>query len=269
MRQLFLEGRALHIFPCRPDKKPTTPHGHLDAVSDPASIAKLWARYPGPLVGVATGAVGGIDVIDVDEKGEGWFHAHRDQLPATRTHKTPRGLWHFIYHHAIGLRCSTSKIAPGIDIKADGGYIIWWPASLGRVVCEGPVADFPAWLSENGMAVTTKPDRSDVTPILPVGPPSLYQINYAKRSLGNACFELRHCPEGSRNTTLNALAYKMGRLIGRGWIRRELVESYLLNSCEACGLLADDGAAQCRATLASGINAGTTRPYHDIGPRHD
>jgi hypothetical protein len=134
---------------------------------------------------------------------------------------------------------------------------------------EGPVADFPAWLSENGMGVTTKPDRSDVTPISPVGPPSLYQSNYAKRALGNACYELRHCPEGSRNTKLNALAYKMGRLIVRGWITRELAENYLLKSCEACGLLADDGAAQCRATPASGINAGTTQPYHDIGPRHD
>jgi hypothetical protein len=146
MRQLFLEGRPLHIFPCRADKRPCTPHGHLDAASDAPSITKLWSRYPGPLTGVATGAVGGIAAIDVDERGEGWFHAHRDQLPATRTHKTPRGLWHLIYHHAIGLRCSNSKIAPGIDVKADGGYIIWWPASLGRVVCGGPVADFPVWL---------------------------------------------------------------------------------------------------------------------------
>jgi hypothetical protein len=89
-------------------------------------------------------------------------------------------------------------------------------------------------------------------------------MNYAKRALGNACFELRQCGEGSRNTKLNALAYKMGRLIVRGWIDPERVESYLLKSCEANGLVGDDGAAQCKATINSGIRAGAMRPYQDI-----
>ena len=116
------------------------------------------------------------------------------------------------------------------------------------------------------MGVASKPDRSAVTPILfDVRPSTEFEINYAKRALGNACFELRHCPEGQRNTKLNALAYKMGRLIARGWIGRERVESYFLKCCEANGLLADDGESQCRATLASGINAGMKLPYHDIG----
>jgi len=52
------------------------------------------------------------------------------------------------------------------------------------------------------------------------------------------------------------------RLCGR-------VESYLLRCCEANGLLADDGERQCRATLASGINAGMGRPYHDIKAEWD
>jgi hypothetical protein len=116
------------------------------------------------------------------------------------------------------------------------------------------------------MGVALKPDRSDVTPIsFDVRPPSPYEINYAKRALGNACFELRQCPEGSRNHLLNVLAYKMGRLIVRGWITCERVERYLLKCCEANGLLASDGERQCRATIASGINAGMRRPYHDIG----
>jgi hypothetical protein len=147
MRQVFLEGRPLHIFPCRTDKRPCTPHGHLDAVSDSASVASLWARYPGaPLVGVACGAIGGISVIDIDPNGESWFHAHRDQLPQTRTHKTRREGWHLIYRHAPGLRCSNGKIAPGVDIKTDGNYVIWWPAAAGRVLCSEPIAPFPAWV---------------------------------------------------------------------------------------------------------------------------
>jgi hypothetical protein len=98
-----------------------------------------------------------------------------------------------------------------------------------------------------------------------VGPPTEYETNYAKRSLANACYELRQCPEGQRNIKLNALAYKMGRLIVRGWIMRDQVELLLLRACEANGLIADDGLAQCRLTLASGINAGMEYPYRDIG----
>jgi hypothetical protein len=84
MRQILLDGRSLHIFSCRADKRPCTPHGHLDAVAYAEGIAELWRKYPGPLVGVATGAIGSISVIDIDPNGKAWFHAHRDLLPQTR-----------------------------------------------------------------------------------------------------------------------------------------------------------------------------------------
>jgi hypothetical protein len=35
------------------------------------------------------------------------------------------------------------------------------------------------------------------------------------------------------------------------------------------GLIADDGIEQCRATLASGINAGMRYPYQDVSPPED
>jgi hypothetical protein len=34
---------------------------------------------------------------------------------------------HFFFQHAPGLRCSRGLIAPGVDVRADGGYVIWWP----------------------------------------------------------------------------------------------------------------------------------------------
>ena len=161
-------------------------------------------------------------------------------------------------------------------------FVIWWPQHGCRVLCEGPVADFPSCLwAGGGMGVTFSGAATEFaagvssleidTPILSpaLGAVSAYERNYSKRALANACFELRNCPQGSRNSKLNALAYKMGRLVVRGWIECGRVESYLLRCCEANGLLADDGERQCRATLASGNNAGMGRPYHDIKAEWD
>ena len=60
------------------------------------------------------------------------------------------------------------------------------------------------------------------------------------------------------------MAYALGRLVVRGWIEREQVETYFLWACRDNRLLDDDGIEQCQKTLASGLNAGALRPYHDI-----
>jgi putative DNA primase/helicase len=78
IRQVFLEGRPLFIFPCRGDnKKPTCPHGFYDAVTDFAGMARLWSDYYGALIGVPTGAINDLCVVDVDPRngGDKWVRA--------------------------------------------------------------------------------------------------------------------------------------------------------------------------------------------------
>jgi hypothetical protein len=53
------------VFPCSQSKTPSRPkkdggRGFHDASKDPDEIAQLWRRWPGPLIGVATGAVSGV-----------------------------------------------------------------------------------------------------------------------------------------------------------------------------------------------------------------
>ena len=122
---LFLE--QLPRFPCGPDKRPLVAGGFKVATTDPAQIGVWQAQFPNCLWGVPTGAVSGIDVLDIDPEGLGWFEANRHHIPATRVHRTPRGGLHLFFKHAPSLRCSRGRIAPGIDVRADGGYVIWWP----------------------------------------------------------------------------------------------------------------------------------------------
>jgi hypothetical protein len=128
---------ALPIFPCNLAKEPLTAHGFKDA--KPRRGWKGW-----PLVGFPTGAKSGFDVLDIDPSGRKWFDANYDALPTTRAHETQRGL-HLLFKHAPGLGCSTNKIAQGIDVRADGGYAIWWP-STGRPIEDAPICEWPDWL---------------------------------------------------------------------------------------------------------------------------
>jgi hypothetical protein len=95
-------------------------------------------------VGVATGAVSGIDVIDIDPDGLPWLEANRPRLPLTREHKTPRGV-HLLLNHHPDIRNSTDRVAKGVDIRGDGGYVIFWPRE-GFPVIDAPLADWPEWL---------------------------------------------------------------------------------------------------------------------------
>jgi hypothetical protein len=90
MRQVFLEGRALAILPCLADKGTRVPGGYKAAVPDQAGIARLFSKYRDPLIGVATGCINCIDVVDIDPRhgGDRFFHENRDRLPQTRTHVT-------------------------------------------------------------------------------------------------------------------------------------------------------------------------------------
>jgi hypothetical protein len=151
---------GLPAFPCRVDKTPACPHGYCDATADPVTLRELWRRYPAPLAGAPTGEASWLDALDIDaprhpETAE-WWMAHRGRLPQSRMHRTRSGGLHLLFRHAAGLRCSVSRIAPGIDVRADGGYVVWWPAAGEPVQCDAAPAPWPQWLLD---ALTPPPAR--------------------------------------------------------------------------------------------------------------
>jgi hypothetical protein len=146
---LAVAARGWPVLPCRADKRPACARGHLDATTDPAAIHRLFNSGNAALLAIATGAPSDIAAVDIDPAAFQWFEARRKRglFPPTLAHKTPRGGWHLIYRRpANGLRSCNGKLARGVDLKADGGYLVIPPSPGYSVIDERDPASFPAWI---------------------------------------------------------------------------------------------------------------------------
>ena len=72
--------RRLRDLPLQPKQSANLPHGFRDASTDATVIRTLWQRHCGDLVGVATGAVSNLAVLDIDAKhaeAHSWWNTPR------------------------------------------------------------------------------------------------------------------------------------------------------------------------------------------------
>jgi hypothetical protein len=151
--------RGLAVFPCAPRSKvPATTHGSRDATKDVAQIASWWRENPNYNVAVATGPVSRVFVLDVDgldaEASLRKLQQEYGALPETVESITPRGRHLFFKCENGAVRNSAGAIAPGLDIRGDGGYVVLPPSMhpSGRcyawsVDSADHFADAPAWLN--------------------------------------------------------------------------------------------------------------------------
>lgn len=157
-----------HVYPVRagtrvPVLDEKTTGRKRGASNDPAVVESMFSRYPLADIGVVTGAVSGIWVLDLDNKdsknGSAAFDAlqlgHRDSrglrvnLPRTARAATPSGGVHYYFKHpGRHVRTTASKLGPGIDVLGDNFQAIA-PPSRGRSWVVGGVsriAAAPPWL---------------------------------------------------------------------------------------------------------------------------
>ena len=157
---------------CRsPGKHPWLPDGLKGASHDPAD-ARIWFnRWPAANLGVRTGSISGIWALDIDPRNGGddalaELELENGALPPTLVNLTGGGGQHFIFQlPEDGMACG--KLAEGIDIKGEGGYIVVPPSghqSGGFYRWRDDAAEVlpaPAWL-------LTRPRQVPV-PVLPLG----------------------------------------------------------------------------------------------------
>lgn len=126
---LELSRRGRPVFPCGRNKAPLCPNGFHDATATEAIIRTWWHQWPTANIGYPMG--NGLIAIDTDldpalgKDGEAEL-SRLPPLPPTRTIRTPRGGRHRYYAtpRNVIIKNSADKVARGIDIRGDGGYVL-------------------------------------------------------------------------------------------------------------------------------------------------
>ena len=95
-------------------------------------VRRWWRRWPDANLGAVTGAVSGVIVLDVDprNRGESSLEDLEDAygpLPVTLEARTGGGGRHLYFGHP-GRAVVSGPIAPGLDLKGDGGLIVLPPS---------------------------------------------------------------------------------------------------------------------------------------------
>jgi putative DNA primase/helicase len=217
-------------------KHPRTPNGLLDATVDACRIRNWWRTWPEANVAVATGGAAGVWVLDVDpDKGglESLEHlaAAHGKLRQTWCVETGgKGLHIWFARGDTVLRNSVGGIAPGLDVRADGGYAIVppsrhrsgltyrWPREWHPTRVK--LAPAPSWLVDLACQASAPtmipPSRSPIEG--GVGRNHSHSLPAA-------------IPEGQRNATLASLA---GSMRHRGFGEAAIQAALLAENAERC-----------------------------------
>lgn len=206
-----------------------------------ASLAEALAYAAEGNVGLRTGLVSGVVVVDVDtDDCELEFDA-----PCVRTGSGGR---HYYYASPpAGLRNSVRKLAPGVDIRADGGQVVF-PGSV-----HPETGELYTWIREPESDLPELPqwilDRL-AEPAGPTGPPPKISTRYGDTALSRECEIVARAPEGERNRTLYTAALKVGSLVRSG----DIPESYAVHSLTTAAKQAGLDDHEIRQTIKSGFD---------------
>ena len=196
------------VVPLRPrDKRPLIEwerFQHERASS--ATVTEWYRRWPDANVGVVTGEISNLVVLDIDPNHGGDASIGRLErqiappLPVTVQATTGGGGRHLYFAHPGGLVRNRTGLAQGIDVRGDGGYIVappsvhpsggryaWVP---GRSPAEITPAALPRWI------------------VIRAGGPHVRRSRDEWRRLVR-----EGVPEGQRNSTIASLT---GHLLWHG-----------------------------------------------------
>jgi putative DNA primase/helicase len=138
-------ARGWHVFPAPLGEKKSHVAGRFGnghrwgATTEPDLIRQYWRKYPDANVGIACGRASGLLVIECDTP-EGHdvdgiaqmrdLIARHGPLPDTIEALSPSGSWHLYFNYLAhtDVPNSSAVVAPGIDVRGEGGIVIGVPS---------------------------------------------------------------------------------------------------------------------------------------------
>lgn len=253
-----LSRRGMSVFPLIPRQKTPVAAWKQFSVkpADPATVAYWWQQWPDCNIGLATGTVSGLFVLDCDTDAA-IREVTRRGLPNTNGAYTARGIQYYFKmpDFPVGNRAA---LLPGIDIRGTGGYVVAPPSVHPSGVLygwhrAGVVADAPGWLLD-----MLRPATGAARPVeqRPATGPA-----WAQAALMRELDTLSAAGKGARgvsgrNDQLNRSAFNLGQLVADDHLNCSEVESALYQTAIAIGLTENE----TRKTIVSGLNAGMEKP---------
>jgi hypothetical protein len=246
-------GWSWPVFRLRRDSKlPATPRGFHDATTDSATVVREWTADPHANVGIATGQSAGILVLDIDPGGDVTMHELRRKLgplPTTLAAVTPRGFHGYFQHPDVDVRCSAGRLGTGVDVRANGGYVVGPPSRIGSGrygwrLAAGQSEPLPSDIVELPAAwiealATRTPPRTEAE----------RDAAYVRAAIRAEIGAVRFAPEGTRNTTLNASAFAVARFATSGQVREDDLVDLLLGAAVESGLEPDEAQRTIRSAF--------------------
>ena len=195
---------------------------------------------------IRTGTVSGLCVVDIDPRKGGQLV--RDLMTPTATVATGGGGWHLYYRHPGGPLLAALPGRTGVDVKADGGYVVAPPSvhpGTGRPyrwAGERPVTEMPPALR----AALTPPPQA-APPAVPSGPPTRAAggISSPPALLAALLRAIQTAPEGRRRVTLYGAARGVACMAAAGAITEHDARAALT----AAGLAAQQTERDIRAAV--------------------
>jgi len=206
-----------------PGKHPRTLHGVKDATTDVSHIEDWWNQWPDANIGMATGQGSGIIVLDVDAPhgGEQTLSELVTQfgpLPRTYEQATGNGR-HLLFAIPDGsppIRSNAGRLGPGLDVRAEGGYVVLAP-------------------SQHANGVEYQWTQYDLTGVVEPAVLPLWVVDLLKEAppsnpvLTSAIEE--KIPQGKRHRTLISLG---GTMRQRGMSAPAIESALQTDNCERC-----------------------------------
>ena len=260
---LAYADRGMFVFPCR-GKRPLVEWREFSSI-DPDQIERWWDNHPDANVGIDCGP-SRIAVIDVDQLDSleqmsdqlGWRLEEADTLIG----ETGGGGLHIVFADdpSRPVRNSASKLAPGIDVRGNGGYIVAPPSThpdtgqLYRWIQKQQPAELPDDLRD--LCEASKPQADYAAPPEPMVPVDGNRASAWSASILNGELDsIARAAPGTRNNTLYEAALKVGGVVKGGYLEDGPARAALIQAGVAVG----QGRGEAEATVDSGFERADVR----------